>query len=282
MVPARDRRVLIGLAFALGAMLINSGAGLLQSDATRRVSRRRPLVAQPRYIAGLVLDVVGWAGTVAALRYLPVYAVQAVLGGAIAVSAVAARVIYGTELRRVDRIAIGACLVGLILLAGSAGEDRPEVGLPAVNLVLGGAAVLLTVAVVALWPSGRVWPLGVVAGLGFGGTSLAVRALQIDAGGDVVPQLLVQPPTYLVVAFGVIGLVGWSRALGLGSLAQVTAVLLVTQVVVPGLVGIVVLGDAVRAGWWIPAGIGLLASVAGVVVLARSPAQQPPLPIRVS
>lgn len=274
--------MLIGLAFAFGAMLINSGAGLLQSDATRRVRRRRPLIAQPRYLAGLVLDLVGWAATVAALRYLPVYAVQAVLGGAIAVSALAARAFYGTELRRVDRVAIGACLAGLLLLAGSAGEQRPAAASPAVNLVLLGSSVLLTVALVALWQSGRVLPLGVVAGLGFGGTSLAVHALQVEEGENVALALLAQPLTYLVVVFGVIGLAAWSRALGLGSLAQVTAVLLVTEVVVPGLVGIAVLGDAVRAGWWVPAGIGLVLSVAGVVVLARSPAQQPPLPIRVS
>jgi len=96
-----------------------------------------------------------------------------------------------------------------------------------------------------------------------------------------VIRLLLQPVTYLVVGFGVIGLLGWSRALGLGSLAQVTAVLLVTEVTVPGLVGIVLLGDSVRAGWWAPAAIGLVLAVVGVVVLARSPAQQPPRPARV-
>lgn len=273
--------MVIGVAVAFVAMLLNSVGGLLQSDATRRVSRRRPLVAQPRYLAGLVVDALGWVGTVIALRYLPVFAVQAVLGGAIAVSALATRVFYRTALRRVDRIAIGACLAGLVLLAGSAGHDRPSAVSRAADIVLAGAAVVLLVALVALWHGGRVWPLGMVAGLGFGGTALAVRAIDVGSGEDVVIRLLLEPVTYLVVGFGVIGLAAWSRALGLGSLAQVTAVLLVTEVTVPGLVGIVLLGDSVRAGWWAPAVLGLVLAVAGVVVLARSPAQQPPRPIRV-
>jgi hypothetical protein len=63
--------VLFGLLFALAAMVLNSVAGLLQSDATRRVSKRRPLVAQPRYLGGLVIDLLGWVCTAAALRFSP-------------------------------------------------------------------------------------------------------------------------------------------------------------------------------------------------------------------
>ena len=73
--------MLVGLLFALGATALNSVAGLLQSDATRRVSEHRPLLAQPRYLGGLAVDGLGWACTVVALRQLPVFAVQAVLAG---------------------------------------------------------------------------------------------------------------------------------------------------------------------------------------------------------
>jgi hypothetical protein len=41
-----------GLAFALAAMMLNSIAGLLESDATRYVARGRSLVTQPRYLGG--------------------------------------------------------------------------------------------------------------------------------------------------------------------------------------------------------------------------------------
>lgn len=272
--------MLIGLVAALCAMVLNSVAGLLQATGTRRVKSRRPLVTQPFYLGGLIMDGLGWACTVVALRHLPVFAVQAVLGGTIAVTAIAARLLYGSVLRGVDRVAIVACLIGLALVAASAADDTPPAVTVAAYVVLSVALALLVVAVIALWTSGRAWPLAVVAGLGFGGTSLAIRAVHTQGGFDV-SELLTQPGPYLVIGFCAIGLITFSRALEQGNIARVTAVFLVTEVIVPGLVAIVLLGDAVRAGWWAPMAVGLVLAVAGVTVLARSPAQPAPPPPRV-
>ncbi|NMH98935.1 hypothetical protein [Pseudonocardia acidicola] len=267
--------MLIGLLFAVTAMVLNSVAGLLQADGAGRATRRRPLVVQPRYLIGLVVDGLAWGCTVVALRHLPVFAVQAILGGAIALTAIATRVLYGTVLRVIDRLAIGACLVGLVLVAGSAGGDEPQAVPFTADLILFAALILLAGALLALANTRHSWPLAVIAGLGFGGTSLGVRAVQIrnGVGADVV-GLLGQPATYLVIGFWLVGLISYSRALGLGELAAVTAVFTVTEVVLPGLVGIGLLDDPVRQGWgWVLAA-GLLLAGAGVVVLARSPAQR--------
>ncbi len=288
-VPRHDNRdphrgapaasMVTGLFFALCAMVLNSGAGLLQSDATRRTRRRHPLVVQPRYLGGLLVDGLGWACTAIALRHLPVFAVQAILGGTIAITALAARTLFGSALRPVDRVAIGACLLGLVLVAASAGTQPPPAVSVTAYVVLSAAAVGLAVVTVRLWHGDRAWPMAVVAGLGFGATSLAVRAV-VDQAGDLT-GLLTQPAPYLVVVFWVVGLASYTRALVLGTLSRVTAVFLVTEVLVPGLVGVVLLGDTVRAGWWFPLVVGLLLAVAGVVVLAHSPAQAPPRPRRV-
>ena len=95
--------------------------------------------------------------------------------------------------------------------------------------------------------------------------------------GDLDPlSLLTQPAVYVVLAFWAIGMIAYSRALALTSVSELTAVLLVTEIVVPGLAGIALLGDTVRTGWWwvLAAGLGL--AVTGVLVLAGSPAQRPP------
>jgi hypothetical protein len=267
-----------GWVFALTATLLNSVAGLLESDATRHVTRGRWLVTQPRYIGGLVVDGLGWVTTVVALRYLPVFVVQAVLGGAIALTAIGARVVYGSALRRVDRLACAACLGGLVLVAASAGLDRPADPSSAAEIVLGAAAIALVGALAVAWRTAAGWPLALVAGLGFGGSSVAVRAVHLTAG-ESLAGLLGSPSLYLVIVFGVVGLVAYSRSLERASLARVTAILLVTEVTVPGLAGIVLLGDSVRAGWWAAMSAGLALAIAGVVVLAGSPAQQPP-PLR--
>ena len=267
--------MLIGLLFALVATVLNSIAGLLESDGARYASHRRPLGTQPRYLVGLLIDGLGWVCTVVALRSLPVFVVQAVLGGAIALTALGARWVYRSSLRRIDRWAIAGCVLGLGLIAGSAGPDHPA-GLSLEALLgLFGAAGLLVVALVALRSSGRAWPLGVVAGLGFGGTSVAVRA--VHRSGDTDPlALLTQPAVYLVLVFWAVGMVAYSRALALTSVAELTAVLVVTEIVAPGLAGIALLGDTVRPGWWWVLAIGLALAVTGVRVLAGSPAQRPP------
>jgi hypothetical protein len=264
--------VLIGLLFALGATVLNSAAGLLQSDATGRVATRRPLVTQPLYLGGLVVDGLGWACTVVALRHLPVFAVQAILGGAIAVTALAARMLHRSVLRVRDRVAIGACLVGLVLVAGSSGDDPPPDVSWTAHLMLIIAVGVLLVALVALWSSARAWPMAVIAGLGFGGTSLAVRAMHTTGG---VAGLLTQPATYLVIAFWVVGLISYSRALTRANLARVTAVFLVTEAIVPGLVAIALLGDTVRPGWWPAMTCGLVLAVVGGVILADAPVRPP-------
>ncbi len=71
-------------------------------------------------------------------------------------------------------------------------------------VVLSVAAVGLALATVRPWHGERAWPMAVVAGLGFGATSLAVRAVVDPTGG--LAGLLTQPAPYLVVAFWVIGL----------------------------------------------------------------------------
>jgi drug/metabolite transporter (DMT)-like permease len=267
--------MLTGLLFALVATVLNSVAGLLESDATRRTTPRRSLVTQPRYLGGLLVDGLGWAGTVAALRFLPVFVVQAVLGGAIALTAVGARVLYRATLRPVDRLACAACVAGLALVAASGGPDRPAGPSWPATVALVVVAVVLVVGLVAAWSAPAAWPLAVIAGLGFGGNSVAVRAVHLSMGEDPL-ALLAAPPVYLVIVFWALGMLGYTRALQRGSLARVTAIMLVTEVTVPGVGGIVLLGDTVRPGWWTAMAAGLVLAVAGVVVLAESPAQQPP------
>jgi hypothetical protein len=131
------------------------------------------------------------------------------------------------------------------------------------------------VGLVAAWSARAAWPLALIAGLGFGGNSVAVRAVHLSLGEDPL-ALLAAPPVYLVIVFWVLGLLGYTRALQRGSLARVTAILLVTEVTVPGVGGIILLGDSVRPGWWSALAAGLVLAVAGVVVLAESPAHLPP------
>lgn len=269
--------MLVGILFATAAMVLNSCGALLQAEGARRATRTRPAAIQPRYIAGVLVDLLAWLCAVMALRVLPVFAVQAVIGGTIALTAVVGARMIGVPLPTSTRVAVALCLAGLVAVAASAGSEAPPVRPRGVDLVLLVSLLLLAVAVLVLRQGKRAWPLALVSGMGFGGTALSVRAAHVQTGeGFDVVLLLGQPATYLLVGFWIVGMVGYTAALSRGDVGAVTAVFTVTEVLVPGMVGIQLLGDPVRPGWaWVLA-LGLAAAVAGSVVIAKAPPLQPP------
>jgi hypothetical protein len=269
--------VLVGILFAAVAMVLNSCGALLQADGARRATRTRPAAVQPRYLAGMVVDLMAWGCAVLALRALPVFAVQAVIGGTIALTALVSARMIGARLPTATRLAVTACLVGLVLVAASAGSEQPPVHHPGVDVVLLVSVLLLGVAVLVLRQGKHAWPLAMVSGLGFGGGAVSVRAAHVQTGDGLdLALLLGQPSTYLVVGFWLVGMVGYTAALSRGDVGPVTAVFTVTEVLVPGMVGIQLLGDPVRPGWaWVLA-LGLAAALAGTVVIAKAPPLQPP------
>lgn len=263
----------VGLVAAFCAAVFNSAAGLLEAAGGRRAGKRRVL-SQPLYLVGLGVDVVGFALTVLALRYLPVFAVQAVLAGSIAITALAAHRLYAQPLHRVDRVAIAACVGGLTVVAASAGTDATPTA--TVGLVLLGASLVLAVVAVPVWRAARPVPCAVVAGLGFGGVALAVRALHLHPTlAEDLRTVPLEPSVYALVFFAALGVATYTRALTHGEVATVTGVLVVTEAVVPGLAGVVLLGDTVRPGWAWPCALGLLLAVGGAAVLSRSDAARP-------
>jgi|SRR5688572_21027232 hypothetical protein len=268
--------VLVGILFAAVAMVLNSCGALLQADGARRATRTKPAAIQPRYLAGMLVDLVAWGCAVIALRVLPVFAVQAVIGGTIALTAVVSARLIGARLPTATRLAVTACLAGLVLVAASAGSERPPVHRPGVDVVLLASLLLLAVGVLVLRQGKHAWPLAVVSGLGFGGGAVSVRAAHVQTGDVDLALLLGQPSTYLVVGFWLVGMVGYTAALSRGDVGAVTAVFTVTEVLVPGMVGIWLLGDPVRPGWgWVLA-FGLAAALAGTVVIAKAPPLRPP------
>lgn len=266
--------LLVGLLCALSAAVCNSVAGLLEAVGQRRAEGSVPL-RQPRYVLGLAVDGVGFVLTVVALRHLPVFAVQAVLAGSIAITAVAGSRLRHVRMSTVDRVATVCCIAGLAVVAAAAGGGRPPPVTAAAGVVLLAALAVLTVAAVPVRRCRGAAPAAVLAGLAFGGVALTVRVvhLQTDVAGDL-RTLPLQPAAYAALGFAALGIVAYTWALGRGEVATVTGVLVVTEAVVPGLVGLVLLGDPVRPGWGLPLALGLLVAVGGVVLLVRSPAQR--------
>lgn len=259
---------------ALGAMTLFGIAAVLQGVATSRaqdVAVLDPrlllrLARQPVFLVALTLNGLGFLLHVAALQTLPLFLVQAVIAGSVAVTAVLSVRVLGTPLSRLQVGAVALVVLGLALLAPSAAADED---LPAGG---GRTAALLAVVVVLLLaavavrrvtgPAGTVL-LGLLAGAGFGVVAVCARLLP-----DLGPALLTAPVAYVLVLAGTTAYLVYSAAMQRGSVTTATAALVVTQTVLPAVAGLL-LGDSVREGYAPLAVAGFVLALTGALGLAR-------------
>lgn len=265
---------LLALLLALGATVLFGVAAVLQALATRRVGDAdlldpRLLVRLARqrlFLLAITVNIAGFGLHLTALQTLPLFLVQAVIAGSVAVTAVLSVRVLGTRLRAAQWGAVALVVAGLSLLAPTASSDDEVVGTTGRALVLVAGVVLLLVAAVSArrvrGALGAVL-LGLVAGGGFGIVAICGRLLP-DAGLD----LFASPFPYVLATAGATAYVVYSAAMQRGTVTTATAAMVVTQTVVPALAGLA-LGDEVRAGFVPLAVAGFALALGGALGLAR-------------
>jgi drug/metabolite transporter (DMT)-like permease len=270
----QDGRVNWGYAGALGAAVFYGSASVLQAVGARRVRHGAGLdprvlarvAVQWPFLAGVGLDLLGFVMSLVALRFLPLFAVQAAIAANLAVTALLASAMLRVRLRGREWASVGCVCAGLALLGVTAAPEAPVSPGPVFGFVLLGVAVLVVAAAVAVAPRRWAAPvLGALAGLGFGLTSVAVRVIPDLA----FPALLRTPATYVVAIGGLTGLMCLTSAFQRGSVTAVTGTMVAAETLAPALVGLLLLGDRSRAGLGALATAGFVLAVAGAALLAR-------------
>ncbi|MFE2722721.1 hypothetical protein [Kitasatospora sp. NPDC059327] len=268
--------MLLGLTTALVATVCFGFGSVFQARGARsapradrvRVGLLAALVRSWQFLLGTALDIGGFVLSVVALRSLPLFLVQAVTNAGLAVTALAAVWLLGARLRRGDAAAIVAVVVGLTLLALGSGREGREYAPAAFHWALLGTTVLmllLTLLLARRDGNAAAGGLGLLAGVGFGVTSLAVRVL--DVGGAA--EVLTDPAAYALALGGLGGYLAYALALQRGTVTAATAAGTVTETFGPALVGVVALGDAARPGYAWCALAGFAVAVGGTFVLSR-------------
>ena len=263
--------LLAGLC-ALGAMTLFGVAAVLQGVATARaqdVAVLDPrlllhLARQPVFLVALVLNGAGFLLHVAALQALPLFLVQAVIAGSVAVTAVLSVRVLRTRLLPRQWGAVALVVLGLVLLGASAESGEAGNEAPAVPLLLLGAVVAVA-ALAAAVRRLRYAPvlLGLLAGAGFGVVAVSARLLP-----ELGPALLTSPLAAVLVLAGTVAFLVYSAAMQTGSVTTATAAMVVTQTVVPASAGLL-LGDQVRPGSLPYALLGFALALAGALGLGR-------------
>ncbi|WP_250031327.1 hypothetical protein [Paractinoplanes maris] len=270
----------VGLVGALGSALCYGIASVLQALAVRRapaatgLDLRLParLARSWLYLLGLAVDGLAFLLSLAALRTLPLFVVQAVVASFLAVTAVLGAVVLRMRLRRGDVVGIGVVIAGLVLVGLSAAEDKPVEPAAAFGWGVLASAVLLGALAFPVARFGGAAALGAVAGLGYGLVAVATRVLPAPL---TVRGVLTDPATYGLLIGGAVALLTYSIAMQRGSVTLATAPLVVLETVAPAAVGLLLLGDRPRPGWGWAAAAGFVIAVGGAVSLSRHGEIQP-------
>ncbi|MGY4712835.1 hypothetical protein ACXDF8_25320 [Mycolicibacterium sp. CBM1] len=222
------------------------------------------------FIVGMVLDVVGFAGSAVSARLIPLFLSQTIISANLVVTAVLGIGVLGIRLHSRDWVAIALVIASLFVLGlGSGGRGTVTPDRLVHWIILGGALLILLggIGLVRFLGSRAAIVAGLIAGVLFGTLAIGVRVL--DGLEPLQPVTLVTDPAAWTVAIGGAG--GFylhTVALQLGSVNGATAALVVGETVVPGIIGVVFLGDSARPGLgWVVA-LGFVGAVAGAVAVA--------------
>lgn len=265
-----------GLIEALVAAVAFGVAALLQAVAARREGSGgaldvRLLVRMLRdwaFVGAIVLNLVGFALHFSALRTLPLFLAQSIISSSVVVTALLSSRVLKAPLHRAEYGAVGAVVVGLVLVAAAAGDTGSDETSVRWRL---GLLVAMAAVVVAGLAAGRVrgavgaLVLGGVAGVGFALVSISARVLPSFAPASALGD----PATYALVVSGVTAFMLYSAAFQRGSALSATAAMVLGQTAVPSVVGVLLLGDAIRDGYLAVLLVGVVAAAGGAVALAR-------------
>lgn len=259
--------------WALAAALagaIGYGAGSVLQAAGAARARGPAVLWHPAFLLGLTLDGFAWLASLVAVRQLPLFAVQSILAGSIAVTVVLASIFLGASLGMRHWIAIAGVLTGLIAVAVASGLQSAQASPNSfTTFAMVGLGVVAALSAL-LYRRRAPVSMAVIAGVAFSGAAVCARAL--DGSGDW-QQLFSQPVVWAVLGFGLVGMVAYARSLEVGAVGTVTAILWVVEVVVAGAIGVFALGDTVRPGWLATAIGGVVLAIGACVVLATGPTQ---------
>ena len=247
----------VGLVCALLSALATNLAFLFKhqgATAAPDVDMRHPLRSaidlfrSKWWSIGWGVATAAFALHVAALTLAPISIGQAVLAGGLVFLAVLAERFFGFELGRRQWIGIGLVAVSLALLTltgGGGGEANSGYSLAGMivfeGIAVGVGLILVLSHLIERIPVQRGVLLGIAAGLGFGISDVAIKALSGDL--DSGPVGLLSPWTVVIVTAAVFSFYASARSLQIGDGVAVIAVTSVAANLSTIIAGLAVFGD---------------------------------------
>ncbi|MEJ2868513.1 hypothetical protein WCD74_12120 [Actinomycetospora sp. OC33-EN08] len=235
----------------------------------------------PAFVAGTVAEGLGALAHAMALQTVSMAAAQCAVSGSLAVTALAARWWFGTRLGGGGVLAIAALSGSLVVLATVSGQSGTATDTAALEVGLIVTAGVVGLVGLAGAVARRAWLVAVCSGLGFAACSTAVKLVDLTHPLSALTSV----PAIAAALTGALGCLWWTVALRTGAVTTVTAVVVVSEVVPPSLLG-PLLGDEVPTAFYAVAPVVLAVAALACVTLAYrsaepAPAVENPLPERI-
>jgi drug/metabolite transporter (DMT)-like permease len=268
--------VVLGLGAALTAAVLYGVASILQAIGARKVPSSEgfdpkiigQLLRQPAYLGALAMTLFGFLFHLYAVRTLPLFLAQTGIAVSLVVTALLAVRLFGEQLSAMEWAAVAGVVIGLVLLSASAGTTGTERGSHALMVSLFVTLALMVVfGFAASRSQGTIVAalLGLLGGFGYATVAISSRLLPSFGLGS----LFGSAATYSLGLGGGLAFLLYSLALQRGSAIAATTPMISTQTVTPAVVGVALLGDTVRPGWWPGMFIGFVITAASAIVLVR-------------
>jgi drug/metabolite transporter (DMT)-like permease len=269
-------------AFAtnLGFLLKHRGA-----CAAPDVSLRHPIASAAGlfrskwFTIGLLVAIVAWVFHVAALALAPLSLVQAVISGGLVFLTVMAERFFGCTVGRRQWAGVGLTALGLVLLAATLpGSEGAHSNYSLAGMIAFESALLALGTFLVLSPKlgsheHHGVMLGTAAGILFGVSDVAIKALTGTVGSTGVVGLLTSPWLFTCIAASVIAFFASARGLQRGEAVPVITLTSAAANVTAISGGLLVFGDPMPGD---PVGI-VLQSFAFVLVIVAAALTPAPL-----
>ena len=263
------------LMYAMASVLQQRGASEQPADQSLKLGLLLRLIRHPWWVVGLVCDVVGFVFQMIALGHGPLVVVQPLLVCGLLFALPISFAWAGRRLSRTDWM--GAALV-CCGLAGFLTVANPSNGTPDASwrvwILLLGACAAVALALIALG-SGRddrtraVFLSG-AAGVIYGGAAALAKTTSYLLSSGIGHAFTHWQP-YVLVVFGVAGMVVGQSAFQAGALDVSLPTMTVTDPIVSIMIGALAFGETISSGGGavVLEVLGLSAMTVGVFLLAR-------------
>jgi len=276
--------VLVCVILALLTSLSNASASVLQRRAASQASSSRSmhlsliaeLARRKVWLAGIGLVIAAALFQASALAAGPVALVQPIFIIELPLALLLASFVMRRRIPRRVWIAVAAVTVGLgtglAVAQPGGGADHAANGLWVLALIAVGAFELVLIsAALRVRGEPRAALLGLAAACGYALTAAllkeAVAALGVGPGAFFTTWQL-----YATAVAGVGALFLLQNALQAGTLVASQPMLTVGDALISISLGVVLFGEQIRTGWWLPLEIACLAViVVGCIEIAKSP-----------